>query len=98
MFYTLSVGLDPAGPMFACAHTNARLDETDAEFVEVIHTNGDTFAMGGAGTLQQMGTVDFYPNGGWLQPGCSRGVPLVLFDILNPLNLFNVLQFDCKNF
>jgi hypothetical protein len=88
------IGLDPAGPMFACAHPDARLDETDAEFVEVIHTNGDTFNMGGAGTLQRLGTVDFYPNGGWIQPGCNRGVPQAVFDILHPSFVFSVLSLN----
>lgn len=83
--------------MFACAHPDARLSETDAEYVEVIHTNGDTFVMGGSGSLQRMGTVDFYPNGGWLQPGCKRGIPQVIFDILKPTFIFDVLSLDCKD-
>lgn len=82
--------------MFACAHADARLDETDAEFVEVIHTNGDTFNMGGAGTLQRLGTVDFYANGGWIQPGCNRGVPQAVFDILHPSFVFSVLSLNCN--
>jgi pimeloyl-ACP methyl ester carboxylesterase len=77
------IGLDPDGPMFACYHSDARLDATDADYVEVLHTNGDVFSMGGCGTLQPMGTVDFYANGGWLQPGCSRGLPQVITDVLS---------------
>jgi len=42
------------------------LDETDAHFVDVIHT--------GAGILGQWGPnghADFYVNGGSSQPGCA---------------------------
>jgi len=34
------VGLDPAGPEFNLADHRARLDSTDAKFVDVIHSNG----------------------------------------------------------
>lgn len=33
-------GLDPAGPCFSNIDTAARLDSSDAEYVDVIHTNG----------------------------------------------------------
>ncbi len=34
------VGLDPAGPFFRLVPTYARLDPSDAQFVDVIHTDG----------------------------------------------------------
>ena len=34
------VGLDPAGPEFNLADHRARLDSTDAKFVDVIHSDG----------------------------------------------------------
>jgi len=34
------VGLDPAGPEFNLANHRARLDSTDAKFVDVIHSDG----------------------------------------------------------
>ncbi len=41
------VGLDPAGPFFRTVPTYARLDPSDAQFVDVIHTDagilGDYF-------------------------------------------------------
>nr|CAH0103128.1 unnamed protein product [Daphnia galeata] len=61
-------GLDPAGPFFHDIPTNARLDPTDAQFVDVIHTDGGII---GAGLLEPLGHLDFYPNGGIRQPGCD---------------------------
>jgi len=43
-----------------------KLSPSDAQFVEVVHTNA-----GGEGTWEQLGHVDYYPNGGQTQPGCS---------------------------
>lgn len=65
-------GLDPAGPLFESQHPKARLDSTDAEFVDVIHSNGENLILGGLGSFQPMGHVDFYPNGGRVQSGCSN--------------------------
>ena len=64
-------GLDPARPQFEGNHPEARLDKTDAYFVDVIHTNSAPFLFGGAGYRRQLGHVDFYPNGGEYQPGCE---------------------------
>lgn len=58
--------MDPAGPLFESQHPNSRLDESDAEFVDVIHSNGENLILGGLGSWQPMGTVDYYPNGGTL--------------------------------
>ncbi|XP_031827006.2 uncharacterized protein LOC116424575 [Nomia melanderi] len=65
-------GLDPAGPLFESQDPRARLDETDANFVDVIHSNGEQLLLGGLGSWQPMGDVDFYPNGGRMQTGCSN--------------------------
>ncbi|XP_021704096.1 uncharacterized protein LOC5564068 [Aedes aegypti] len=65
-------GLDPAGPLFEAQHPHARLDDTDAGFVDVIHSNGENLILGGLGSWQPMGAVDFYPNGGRVQHGCSN--------------------------
>ncbi|XP_071747212.1 inactive pancreatic lipase-related protein 1 isoform X2 [Lepeophtheirus salmonis] len=65
-------GLDPAGPGFTGQTELQRLDPSDAKFVDVIHSNGLPLYMGGAGTVERMGHVDFYPNGGKLQKGCPR--------------------------
>ncbi|XP_031341067.1 pancreatic triacylglycerol lipase-like [Photinus pyralis] len=60
-------GLDPAGPLFESPRLLRGLTRTDAEIVDVIHTDGGMF-----GCKNPLGTVDFYPNGGVRhQPGCS---------------------------
>ncbi|XP_063873390.1 pancreatic lipase-related protein 3-like [Scylla paramamosain] len=60
--------MDPAGPFFYNVTEEHRLDPSDAEFVQVIHTD-ICLGMG-----KQMGHVDFYPNGGKHQPACSFGL------------------------
>ncbi|XP_063982882.1 pancreatic triacylglycerol lipase-like isoform X1 [Diachasmimorpha longicaudata] len=64
-------GLDPASPLFetihGLVHPDSRLDPTDAQFVDIIHTSGSAF-----GFLAPIGHADFYPNSGkFPQPGCS---------------------------
>ncbi|XP_055685477.1 inactive pancreatic lipase-related protein 1 [Lutzomyia longipalpis] len=59
-------GLDPTIFFYAGANNSRDLDQTDAHFVDVIHT--------GAGILGQWspsGHADFYVNGGTSQPGCA---------------------------
>lgn len=81
------IGLDPAGPLFVCEDANARLSTKDAKFVQAIHTNGQSFLTGGLGTLEPMGHVDFYVNGGKTQPACPSTVKSAFQDLAN---------FDCK--
>ncbi|NWU97369.1 LIPH Lipase, partial [Upupa epops] len=63
-------GLDPAGPLYRGKPPGERLDPTDAQFVDVIHSDTD-----GLGYREPLGHMDFYPNGGTDQPGC----PLTIF-------------------
>lgn len=63
-------GLDPAGPIFVELNASMRLDATDAKFVDVMHTNGGTITKGALGLSTPSGHVDYYCNGGALQPGC----------------------------
>ncbi|NXX48647.1 LIPH Lipase, partial [Tricholaema leucomelas] len=58
-------GLDPAGPLYRGKPPGERLDPTDAQFVDVIHSDTD-----GLGYREALGHIDFYPNGGADQPGC----------------------------
>lgn len=55
--------LEPAGPCFRTLPAKQRLDASNADFVQVIHTNID-----GYGMAAPMGHVDFYVNGGEFQP------------------------------
>ena len=43
----LSAGMDPAGPYFENTDPEVRLDPTDALFVDVMHTNAGSLALGG---------------------------------------------------
>lgn len=66
-------GLDPAGPFFSKTVTLVRLDRSDAKYVDIIHSNALPLYAGGLGMWEPIGHVDFYPNGGALQPGCKQG-------------------------
>lgn len=60
--------MDPAGPLYSVVSPKYKLDITDADFIEVIHTN-----MNGFGS-RELGHVNFYPNSGGdygPQKGCS---------------------------
>ncbi|VEN59848.1 unnamed protein product [Callosobruchus maculatus] len=57
------IGLDPTYP---AGKEISKLGKTDAKRVEVIHTEGS------AGYPSSMGTLDFFVNGGIVQPGCDK--------------------------
>jgi len=79
-------GLDPAGPRFVDGPYVDAIPELaeniiskeSAAFVDIIHTNGafepcvvcTTFR---SGTILQLGHMDFYPDGGSAQHGCTFG-------------------------
>ncbi|XP_055295774.1 inactive pancreatic lipase-related protein 1-like [Sitodiplosis mosellana] len=70
------IGLDPASVGFDFAEKDKRLAETDADYVQVIHTDITKFGM-----AKPMGHADIYPNSGKLQPGCKkRNILTTLFD------------------
>lgn len=60
-------GLDPALPFFATLKPDWKLDSTDAEFVDIIHTNSGIY-----GKVEASGHTDFYVNGGTFQPTCAN--------------------------
>nr|AEK48083.1 membrane-associated phosphatidic acid-selective phospholipase A1-alpha [Oryctolagus cuniculus] len=62
-------GLDPAGPLFNGKPPQDRLDPSDAQFVDVIHSDTDAL-----GYKEPLGNIDFYPNGGVDQPGCPKTI------------------------
>jgi pancreatic triacylglycerol lipase len=60
------IATDPAGVLFSLDNPDGRLDETDAQYVESIITNGGTLGM-----MDPISDATFYPNGGSSQPGCG---------------------------
>ena len=64
-------GLDPAEGRWTFNDTDTRLDITDAEFVDIVHTNGGDISNGEIAFIEPIGHVDFYVNGGHKQPGCQ---------------------------
>ncbi|XP_061175612.1 uncharacterized protein LOC133184539 [Saccostrea echinata] len=67
-------GMDPAEPDFEHLSAGIRLDPNDANFVDVIHTNGAPFSKLGYGLMQVSGHVDFFVNGGEKQTGCPNQI------------------------
>ncbi|XP_050540541.1 LOW QUALITY PROTEIN: uncharacterized protein LOC126905138 [Daktulosphaira vitifoliae] len=64
-------GFDPAQPGFEGCPKEVRLDKSDAELVDVIHTSSRPFIpFLGFGFIEPIGHVDLYMNGGGFQPGC----------------------------
>lgn len=61
------IGLDPASVLFDFLETEERLCDTDAEYVQVIHTDSGHYSF-----EYPIGHADFYPNGGKSQPGCTK--------------------------
>uniref|UniRef100_A0A8C4E1W3 Lipase domain-containing protein n=1 Tax=Dicentrarchus labrax TaxID=13489 RepID=A0A8C4E1W3_DICLA len=61
--------LDPAGPQFTGTPPEDRLDPSDAQFVDVLHTDIDAL-----GFREPLGHIDFYANGGTDQPGCPKTI------------------------
>ena len=48
-------GLDPAGPLFFLNNTETRLDPSDADFVDIIHTDSGSFLEGQLSFLEPIG-------------------------------------------
>ncbi|OQR75339.1 lipase member H-A-like [Tropilaelaps mercedesae] len=62
--------LDTAAPHFE--HLGIMPKRGDADFVEAIHTSASgNILTGKVGIIEPYGDIDFYPNGGVKQPGCS---------------------------
>ncbi|CAH1779755.1 unnamed protein product, partial [Owenia fusiformis] len=63
-------GMDPAGPAFEISDPRGRIDAGDAQFVDNIHTNGNSDGIN-LGLGHPVGHADFYPNKGGDQPPCD---------------------------
>lgn len=77
------VGLDPAGPIFRKRGSHSRLHKTDANYVEVIHTNSRRL-----GIKSRLGTADFYPNRGKIQPNCGSAISCDIDSHSRSIDLF----------
>lgn len=84
------IAMDPAGPLFSTRPDNERLNKNDAEVVEVIHTDGGTF-----GFKASCGTIDFFPNGGNGQPGCTRIDILDITSVADPGEKGHCFETSC---
>jgi len=62
--HDVCIGLDPANFIPDLSVIDDHIDPTDAQQVDIIHT--DQFS----GILHSLGTVDFFVNGGAHQAGC----------------------------
>ncbi|NXW69511.1 LIPR2 protein, partial [Hirundo rustica] len=75
-------GLDPAQPYFQGTPAEVRLDKSDADFVDVIHTDSaPTIPNLGFGMRPAVGHIDFYPNGGEEMPGCEKNPVSQIVDL-----------------
>ncbi|XP_012873228.1 PREDICTED: pancreatic triacylglycerol lipase-like [Dipodomys ordii] len=75
-------GLDPAEPYFQNTPEIVRLDPSDAQFVDAIHTDSAPMIPNmGLGMSQMVGHLDFFPNGGKEMPGCQKNPLSQIVDI-----------------
>ncbi|CAL4116596.1 unnamed protein product [Meganyctiphanes norvegica] len=95
-------GLDPAEPYFQYMDPVVRLDPSDASFVDVIHSDSDSILSSvlalGYGMEQPSGHIDFYPNDGRSQPGCSEISRIPLTVLSDGIDLFEGLDAGQKEF
>ncbi|KAJ8733859.1 hypothetical protein PYW07_014410 [Mythimna separata] len=89
-------GLDPAQPCFRTTDSTERLDATDADYVDIIHTNGRLLSRIGFGFPDRNGHADFYPNGGMKQPGCYNKTDS-FWAKLNPFSTAKLQQAICSH-
>ncbi|KAL1789013.1 pancreatic triacylglycerol lipase isoform X1 [Sigmodon hispidus] len=75
-------GLDPAEPYFQNTPEVVRLDPSDAQFVDAIHTDSAPMVPNmGLGMSQTVGHLDFFPNGGKEMPGCQKNALSQIVDM-----------------
>ncbi|KAJ8675498.1 hypothetical protein QAD02_011284, partial [Eretmocerus hayati] len=91
-------GLDPARPCFESENIWLKLNRTDAKFVDVIHTNSEPGEKVTFGTFEPIGNIDFYPNGGNNQPGCSEGTGIKKNYVEPTLRQFKPLNYGIASF
>ena len=73
--------MDPVAKNFEDRDWKAGLNPFCADLVDAIHTYG-----GKVGMVKAVGHIDFYPNGGILQPGCESDTNRELLGKVQSLN------------
>ncbi|GBM27109.1 Pancreatic lipase-related protein 3 [Araneus ventricosus] len=76
-------GLDPAGPWYRKVPRNVQLDDADATFVDVIHSNPAPLLLFGFGTVEDRGHTNFWPSGG-IQRGYFPTLLRAFFNAIFP--------------
>ncbi|XP_015908217.1 phospholipase A1 member A-like [Parasteatoda tepidariorum] len=64
--------LDPAAPLFRFLPSFLGPSYMDADFVEAMHTDAASNGLQGYGFIRPVAGIDYYPNGGNLQPKCQE--------------------------
>ena len=80
--------MDPGDGGFDLSKPETCLDTTDAEFVDIVHTNGGSISSGAVAFDEPMGHVDFYVNGGHKQPGCETpdtSISILIIRLFKPI-------------
>ncbi|XP_061386828.1 phospholipase A1-like [Musca vetustissima] len=83
------IAMDAALPLYSYDIPQTRLSSTDAEYVQVIHTDA-----GLLGFERPIGHGDFYPNGGNNQPGCNNEIQGFCSHDHSVIYYAEALQFD----
>jgi len=86
--------LDPAGPWFDVTAVSNRVAKTDADFVDVIHTNSGSLLNLCLSLKEPLGHIDFYPNGGSHQAGCND---VCLAELCTESNLMDLFRGACSH-
>lgn len=82
------VGLDPAYPLFKKNKMDERLSIMDADYIQIIHTNGGHLSI-----PYPMGDADFYANWGKDQPGCGGAKTGIFFIATTSFFSINIFFF-----
>ena len=98
-------GLDPASPGFDGYSPDVKLDPSDADYVDVIHTDAvenqynmyKRLACGGLGTFRPSGHLDIYVNGGGDQPGCGNILKTAACHVTKRIFKRGVLEMSCSH-
>ena len=87
----MNLGLDPALPLFTTPFNDSKLDKSDADFVDVLHTDALK-----EGKVETCGHIDFYVNGGIEQPGCKSSSIIGEIKVSKSVMISNICFFNVR--